>query len=83
MEGSVYHGQNFWVAQVIFWRQTVDERVETAITIRTAESIRKVQEFVSNDRNAALRMMVEILNINKETIRQILKKNLSKAKGPS
>ncbi|UYV61765.1 hypothetical protein LAZ67_1006420 [Cordylochernes scorpioides] len=39
---------------------------------KTPESIEKVREFVANIRRASLRMMAEVLHINKETIRTIL-----------
>lgn len=71
-----------WHKRFLEGRQSLedDERVGRPITIRTADSIQKVQEFVSNDRNATLRMMEEALNINKEIIRQILKEDLGKTK---
>ncbi|UYV63204.1 hypothetical protein LAZ67_2003440 [Cordylochernes scorpioides] len=39
---------------------------------KTPESIEKVREFVANNRSASLKMMAEVLHINKETIRIIL-----------
>ncbi|UYV84600.1 hypothetical protein LAZ67_X002767 [Cordylochernes scorpioides] len=47
---------------------------------KTPESIEKVREFVANNRSASLRMMAEVLNINKETIRTILHEDLGKTK---
>ncbi|UYV64366.1 hypothetical protein LAZ67_3000416 [Cordylochernes scorpioides] len=44
------------------------------------ESIEKVREFVANNRSASLRMMAEVLHINKETIRTILHEDLGKTK---
>ncbi|UYV66010.1 UAP1 [Cordylochernes scorpioides] len=43
---------------------------------KTPESIEKVREFVANNRSAFLRMMAEVLHINKETIRTILHEDL-------
>ncbi|UYV72352.1 hypothetical protein LAZ67_9002754 [Cordylochernes scorpioides] len=43
---------------------------------KTPESIEKVREFVANNRSASLRMMAEVLHINKETIRTILHEDL-------
>ncbi|UYV73903.1 hypothetical protein LAZ67_11001358 [Cordylochernes scorpioides] len=47
---------------------------------KTPESIEKVREFVANNRSASLRMMAEVLHINKETIRIILHEDLGKTK---
>ncbi|UYV71748.1 hypothetical protein LAZ67_9000217 [Cordylochernes scorpioides] len=47
---------------------------------KTPESIEKGREFVANNRSASLRMMAEVLHINKETIRTILHEDLGKAK---
>ncbi|UYV72323.1 hypothetical protein LAZ67_9002640 [Cordylochernes scorpioides] len=47
---------------------------------KTPESIEKVREFVPNNRSASLRMMAEVLHINKETIRTILHEDLGKTK---
>ncbi|UYV82258.1 hypothetical protein LAZ67_21001480 [Cordylochernes scorpioides] len=47
---------------------------------KTPESIEKVREFVANNRSASLRMMAEVLHINKETIRTILHEDLGKTK---
>ncbi|UYV63055.1 hypothetical protein LAZ67_2002997 [Cordylochernes scorpioides] len=43
---------------------------------KTPESIEKVREFVANNRSASLRMMAEVLHINKETFRTILHEDL-------
>ncbi|GFU90892.1 protein GVQW3 [Trichonephila clavipes] len=48
-----------------------DQRSGRPISSRTPEIIEKVKNFVANDRCASLRMMVDSLNINKETIRTI------------
>ncbi|UYV80229.1 hypothetical protein LAZ67_18002090 [Cordylochernes scorpioides] len=47
---------------------------------KTPESIEKVREFFANNRSASLRMMAEVLHINKETIRTILHEDLGKTK---
>ncbi|UYV76641.1 hypothetical protein LAZ67_14001557 [Cordylochernes scorpioides] len=47
---------------------------------KTPESIEKVREFVANNRSASLRMVAEVLHINKETIRTILHEDLGKTK---
>ncbi|GFW33200.1 FLJ37770-like protein [Trichonephila clavipes] len=54
--------------------------VEDQFKSRTPEIIEKVQNFVANDCCASLRMMVDSLNINKETIRTLLHENLGKTK---
>ncbi|GFY11151.1 protein GVQW3 [Trichonephila clavipes] len=50
------------------------------ISFRAPDIIEKVQNFVANERCASLRMMVDSLNINKGTIRKILRENLGKIK---
>lgn len=71
-----------WHKRFLEGRQSLedDERLGRPISIRTADSIRIVQEFVSNDRNATLRMMEDALDMSKETIRKILKEDLGKTK---
>jgi transposase len=49
-------------------------------TSRNADTIGNVREMVTRDRRLTLRMMSDELNINKETIRQILHEGLRKRK---
>ncbi|KYM96662.1 hypothetical protein ALC62_12709 [Cyphomyrmex costatus] len=60
--------------------RNLTSRTGRPISIRKPEMIEKVRDFVANDRNALLKMMEEILNINRETIRTILHEDLSKTK---
>ncbi|GFV64333.1 protein GVQW3 [Trichonephila clavipes] len=57
-----------------------DQRSGRPISSRTPEIIEKVQNFVANDRCTSLRMMIDSLNINKETSRTILHENSGKTK---
>ncbi|UYV73579.1 hypothetical protein LAZ67_10004142 [Cordylochernes scorpioides] len=59
-------------------RYTLEEDKHTGrpSSSKTPESIEKVREFVANNRSASLRMMAEVLHINKETIRTILHEDL-------
>ncbi|GFV88116.1 protein GVQW3 [Trichonephila clavipes] len=57
-----------------------DQRSGRPISSRTPEIIEKVQNFVANDHCAPLRMMVDSVNINNETIRTIMHENLEKTK---
>ncbi|KAG5347708.1 SETMR methyltransferase, partial [Acromyrmex charruanus] len=57
-----------------------DKKSGRPILLRTPEMIEKVRDFVSNDRNASLKMMEEALNISRETIRTILHEYLGKTK---
>ncbi|XP_023243661.1 FERM, ARHGEF and pleckstrin domain-containing protein 1-like [Centruroides sculpturatus] len=71
-----------WHKRFLEGRQSLedDKCVGRPITVQTADSIQKLQEFVSNDCNATLRMMEQALNINKETIREIIKEDFGKTK---
>ncbi|GFS55276.1 protein GVQW3 [Trichonephila clavipes] len=57
-----------------------DQRNGRPISSRTPEIIEKVQNFAANDHCASLIIMIDPLNINKETIRTILHENLGKTK---
>ncbi|UYV65965.1 hypothetical protein LAZ67_3006016 [Cordylochernes scorpioides] len=59
-------------------RNTLEDDKHTGrpCSSKTPESIEKVREFVANNRSASLRMMAEVLHINKETIRTILHEDL-------
>jgi transposase len=57
-----------------------DPRSERPSTSRNADTIANVLETVTRDRRLTLRMMLDELNINKETIRQILHEDLRKRK---
>lgn len=47
---------------------------------RTAANVDKVRALVRSDRRLSVRMMAEELNINRETVRQILKEDLGMSK---
>lgn len=57
-----------------------DARTGRPSVSRNADSIAKVRELVARDRRMTLRLMAEELNINKETIRQILHEDLGMRK---
>jgi histone-lysine N-methyltransferase SETMAR len=58
----------------------VDPRSGRPSTTRNADTIANVRQMVTRDRPLTLRMMSDKLNINKETIRQILHEDLRKRK---
>jgi hypothetical protein len=53
-----------------------DERRGHPVTMKTDENVDKVRTLVRNDRLLSIRMIAEELNVDKETIRQILTENL-------
>nr|XP_045001723.1 protein GVQW3 isoform X1 [Jaculus jaculus] len=57
-----------------------DARSGRPITHRTDENIRKVKDLVCSNRQLTVRMMAEELNLDKETVRLILKENLNMRK---
>jgi transposase len=57
-----------------------DPRSGRPSTSRNADTVENVPEMVTRDRRLALRVMLDELNINKETIRQILHEDLRKRK---
>ncbi|EGI68410.1 FLJ37770-like protein [Acromyrmex echinatior] len=75
-----------WHKRFLEGRETLedDKKSGRPILVRTPEMIKKVRDFVANDRNASLKMMEEALNISRETIREtiriILHEDLGKTK---
>lgn len=71
-----------WDKRFLEGRESLEDDKHTGrpISVRTPEMIEKVRDFVTNDRNASLKMMEEALNIGKETIRTILREDLGKTK---
>jgi hypothetical protein len=57
-----------------------DPRSGRPSTSRNANTIANIREMVTGDRRLTLRMMLDVININKETVRQILHEDLRKRK---
>ena len=57
-----------------------DERSGRPCTSKTDENVQKVEEIVRNDRRLSIRMIAEMVHIDKETVRQILHDNLNMTK---
>jgi hypothetical protein len=57
-----------------------DERHGRPVTMKTDENVDKVRTLVRNDRRLSIRMIAEELNVDKETVRQILTENLKMRK---
>ncbi|XP_054432271.1 protein GVQW3 [Pteronotus mesoamericanus] len=57
-----------------------DARSGRPVTHRTDENIQKVKDLVCSNRQLTVRMMAEELNLDKETVRLILKENLNMRK---
>ncbi|XP_004683275.2 PREDICTED: putative uncharacterized protein FLJ37770 [Condylura cristata] len=57
-----------------------DARSGRPVTHRTDENIQKVKDLVCSNRQLTVRMMAEELNLDKETVRLILKENLKMRK---
>ncbi|XP_041349487.1 protein GVQW3-like [Gigantopelta aegis] len=57
-----------------------DQKSGRPKTTKTDENIRKVQKLVRSDRRLTIRMMAEMLSMNKELIRKILIEDLSMRK---
>ncbi|XP_012783759.3 protein GVQW3 [Ochotona princeps] len=57
-----------------------DARSGRPVTHRTKENIQKVKDLVCSNRQLTVRMMAEELNLDKETVRLILKENLNMRK---
>ena len=60
-----------------------DARSGRSVTHRTDENIQKVKDLVCSNRQLTVRMMAEELNLDKETVRLILKENLNMRKVPA
>lgn len=57
-----------------------DARSGRPVTHRTGENIQKVKDLVCSNRQLTVRMIAEELNLDKETVRLILKENLNMRK---
>ncbi|XP_045673820.1 LOW QUALITY PROTEIN: protein GVQW3 [Phyllostomus hastatus] len=57
-----------------------DARSGRPVTHRTDENVQKVKDLVCSNRQLTVRMMAEELNLDKETVRLILKENLNMRK---
>jgi hypothetical protein len=55
-----------------------DERPGRPVTMKTDKNVDKVRTMVRNDHRISIRMIAEELNVDKETVRQILTENLKK-----
>jgi DNA-directed RNA polymerase sigma subunit (sigma70/sigma32) len=55
-----------------------DERPGRPVTMKTDKNVDKVRTLVRNDRRLSIRMIAEELNVDKETVRQILTENLKR-----
>jgi hypothetical protein len=54
-----------------------DERPGRQVTMKTDENLENVRTIVGKDRHIGIRMTTEELNLDKETVRQILTTNLN------
>jgi orotate phosphoribosyltransferase-like protein len=57
-----------------------DERSGRPVTMKTDKNVDKVRTLVRNDRRLSIGMIAEELNVDKETVRQILTENLKMKK---
>jgi hypothetical protein len=57
-----------------------DERPGRPVTMKTDENVDKVRTMVRNNHRLSIRMIAEELNVDKGTVRQILKENLKMKK---
>lgn len=71
-----------WHKRFLEGRNALEDEKHTGrpSSCQTPAMIEKVDDFVTNNRCATLRMMEESLGINKETIRKILNEDLGKTK---
>ena len=71
-----------WHKRFLEGREIVedDERSGRPVTSRTDENIKIINEIVRNDRRLSVRMMSDITNIDRETIRKILTEDLQMTK---
>jgi hypothetical protein len=67
-----------WHRRFLGGREDVedDERPGHPVTMKTDENVDKVRTLVRNDRRLSIRMIAKELNVDKETVRQILTENL-------
>jgi hypothetical protein len=57
-----------------------DKRPGRSVTIKTYENVEKVRTLVRTDPRLSIRMTAEELNVDKETVRQILSADLNMRK---
>ncbi|XP_060833661.1 protein GVQW3-like [Rhopalosiphum padi] len=57
-----------------------NQRVGRPCSSKTNDNISKINEIVRKDRRLSIRMIAEMVNINKETVRQILHDELNMTK---
>lgn len=57
-----------------------DEREGRPSTSKTDENVEKITEIIRKDRRLSVRMLAEMVNINRETVRQILHNELNMQK---
>jgi hypothetical protein len=71
-----------WQRRFLGGREDVedDERPGRPVTMKTDENVDKVRTMVRNDRRLSIGMIAEELNVDKETVRQILTENLKMIK---
>jgi hypothetical protein len=71
-----------WHRRFLGGREDVedDERPGHPVTTKTDENVDKVRTLVRNDRRLSIRMIAKELNVDKETVRQILTENLKMKK---
>jgi hypothetical protein len=67
-----------WHRRFLGGREDVedDERPGRPVSMKTDENVDKVRTLVRNDCHLSIRMIAEELNVDKETVRQILTENL-------
>jgi DNA-directed RNA polymerase sigma subunit (sigma70/sigma32) len=71
-----------WHRRFLGGREDVedDEQLGRPVTMKTDENVDKVRTLVRNDRHLSIRMIAKELNVDKETVRQILTENLKMKK---
>lgn len=57
-----------------------DERPGRPVSVKTEENAQKINEIVRKDRRLSIRMIADMVNINKETVRKILHDELNMTK---
>lgn len=60
-----------WYKQFLEGREEV-ELFDQPVTSRIGENIQKINEIICKDRHLSIRMMADMTNIDRETIRKIL-----------
>jgi 3'-phosphoadenosine 5'-phosphosulfate sulfotransferase len=71
-----------WHKRFLGGREDVedDERSGRPVTMKTDKNVEKVRTLVRNDRRMSITMITEELNVDKETVKQILTENLKMKK---